>query len=235
MKWVVEWCLPGDTWSNLTPPAPCEYEYVSHLFSQRPNDVAFAQLDFTDVSLCLCVFVRVRDEPGGAQGISCIWIKEEDLTNLRKVSLVLWGSVLMLWRRWRNQNTVTGKSQNTLDSMWIALFLDLCLKVLFSVVSLRRAPPGAESRHGPVPVVHLRIPARRHRVVGGERGSARGPRSNPTGPPSTSPPWDPARSPRVSITAASDMSRGTESLTHTRPSEGRRWQSAAEVLHVEEE
>lgn len=34
----------------------------------------------------------------------------------------------------------------------------------------RRASPGAENRHGPVPVVHLWIPARYHSVVRGERG-----------------------------------------------------------------
>lgn len=37
----------------------------------------------------------------------------------------------------------------------------------------RRATPGAESWHGPVPVVYLWITARCHRVVRGERGGPR--------------------------------------------------------------
>lgn len=38
----------------------------------------------------------------------------------------------------------------------------------------RRASPGAEDGHGPVPVLHLWIPARHHGVVRGERGGLRG-------------------------------------------------------------
>lgn len=37
----------------------------------------------------------------------------------------------------------------------------------------RRASPGAENGHGPVPVLHLWIPAWHHRVVRGERGGLR--------------------------------------------------------------
>lgn len=37
----------------------------------------------------------------------------------------------------------------------------------------RRASPGAENGHGPVPVLHLWIPARHHRVVRGERRGLR--------------------------------------------------------------
>lgn len=52
--------------------------------------------------------------------------------------------------------------------------LMVCLFVFFSHLFFRRrASPGAESRHGPVPVVYLRVTAGRHRVVGGERGSPR--------------------------------------------------------------
>lgn len=37
----------------------------------------------------------------------------------------------------------------------------------------RRASPGAEIGHGPVPVLHVRVPARHHGFVRGERGGVR--------------------------------------------------------------
>lgn len=51
--------------------------------------------------------------------------------------------------------------------------LMVCLCFFFASFFRRWASPGAESRHGPVPVVYLRVTAGRHRVVGGERRSPR--------------------------------------------------------------
>lgn len=72
-----------------------------------------------------------------------------------------------------NNNCGTSHFAHCCHVPW-QVFACMCQAVSYSVIwpfFCRRVTPGAESWHGPVPVVYLWITARCHRVVRGERWS----------------------------------------------------------------